>query len=570
MKILTRCPSLPALFLTALLVGCGGGGGGGGVDVASVSDPGTGSGGGIGGTGVTASGTIDGFGSIFVNGVEFETDEAEIIVDGDRVSDDALRLGMVVLVSGTINDGGVTGLADRVVFDDEVQGPVSSIEPGQDDDSLLLDILGVSVIVERTGTVFDATSFDTIAVGDILEVSGFPAASGTLRATRLEKKTGTGGAAEVELKGAVANLVGAVFTLGQYSVDFSGADLSGVPGGELSNGLVVEVHGTLEDALILASRIEREDGIAAALDAREVSVQGTITGFAGRQDFNVNGVAVNGSDATLQPADLVLGNGQVVEVDGTWDGSVLTARKIEARRGRVEIEAAVEAVGPDSVTLQLATGTVVVQLNVRTLMEDDTGRVEPLTLAQLGVGDFLEVEAVMVGSSLVATRIDRDDMDDDVVQAPVESFVAGDSVTLLGLTYSLAGARFEDQNDNPVSEAEVFAALQVGKLVKIKDEETADGIADEVEFEFEGGLDGELEFGDDEEGDSNSDSDDDSHDDSSSDDEHGEAGEADEADDVDAPDEVDEPDEVDDPDEADSPDEVDEPDQPDDASSGPG
>jgi hypothetical protein len=366
----------------------------------------------------------------------------------------------------------------------------------------------------------------------------------------------------------VANLVGAMFSLGRYSVDFSGADLSGVPGSELSNGLVVEVHGTLEDALILASRIEQEDGIAAALDAREVSVEGTITGFAGRQDFNVNGVAVNGSDATLQPADLVLGNGQIVEVDGTWDGRVLTARKIEARRGRVEIEAAVEAVGPDSVTLQLATGTVVVQLDVRTLMEDDTGRADPLTLAQVGVGDFLEVEAVMVGSSLVATRIDRDDRDDDVVQAPVESFVAGDSVTLLGLTYSLAGARFEDQDDNPVSEAEFFAALQVGKLVKLKDEETADGIADEVEFEFEGGLDGELEFGDD-----------DSHDDSSSDDEHGEADEADEADDVDAPDEsdeVDERDEVDDPDEpdevdeADDPDEVDEPDQPDDASSGPG
>ena len=129
-----------------------------------------------------------------------------------------------------------------VVFDGEVQGPIESIQAGQDGDSQLLVILGVSVIVERTGTVFDGVSFDALAVGDVLEISGFPENGGIVRATRVEKKGVAGGATEVELKGIVANLAGETFTLGQYTVDFSAADLSDIPGASLADGASVEVY----------------------------------------------------------------------------------------------------------------------------------------------------------------------------------------------------------------------------------------------------------------------------------------------------------------------------------------
>ncbi len=120
----------------------------------------------------------------------------------------------------------------------------------------------------------------------------------------------------------------------------------------------------------------------------------------------------------------------MIEAEGDWNGSVLAARTIAARRGRVEIEASVSSIGSGSVTLQLAPGTVTVQLDSRTLLEDDTDMTDNLTAADIRAGDFLEVEAVLVGNSLVATRIDRDEPDDDVVQAPVESFVARSSGSL--------------------------------------------------------------------------------------------------------------------------------------------
>ena len=105
-----------------LLFGCGGSGGT--------------AGGGIGGSGITVSavsvGSVASFGSIIVNDVEFDTTNAEVVVEGEvRGTGDAavtslLSRGMVVRVEGRL-DGERTGTAARVVFNDNVEGPVESI-----------------------------------------------------------------------------------------------------------------------------------------------------------------------------------------------------------------------------------------------------------------------------------------------------------------------------------------------------------------------------------------------------------------------------------------------------------
>ena len=506
------------LFVLLGLSACGGGGGGG---LAASSLSGGGSGGGIGGTGVTSTGTVDGLGSIFVNGVEFETDSAEVFLDGSASTEDEIRVGMVVTVTGTVNDDGVTGTATRVVFDDEVQGPIATIQTGLDGDSLLLDVLGVAVIVERTGTVFDDVNFDTLAVDDVIEVSGFFDDQLRLRATRIEKKSVfIAGSSEIELKGQVAGLTATQFSIGNYIVDYSNADLSDIAGGEIKSGMRVEVRGTVSGFSILADRVEQEDEISDGFeDDDQVSVQGTITNFTNAARFAVNGVAVDAGNASLIPADLQLANGLIVQVEGRWDGSVLQASTIQSRRGRVEIEASVTAVSvtDGSITVRLFPGTLSVQVDASTLLDDDTDHKQFLGLADIAVADFLEIEALLVSDTLVATRIDRDDPDDDILQAPVDSFTAGLDITLLGVTYSTVGAKFEGSNGGSLTGEAFFAQLQVGDLVKVKDEQPADGIADEVEFERADGLDGDDEFDDDSSSGSDSDSDDSSSDSDSSD-----------------------------------------------------
>jgi hypothetical protein len=555
------------ILLVSLIVGCGAGGGGGLIASAT-----SGSGGGIGGTGLTSSGTIDGFGSIFVNGVEFETDGAEIVIDGQQVTADELALGMVVLVAGRVNDDGVTGVASQVIFDSEVQGPITSIKPGRDGDSLLLVAAGVEVIAEQTGTVFSGLGFDSIAVGDYVQVSGFPEGPDRLRATRIAKKTpASGNVDDVEIEGVITGLTAGEFTLRGLVVDYSAADVTGLPGGAPAVGMTVQVRGVIDPVAnkILADRVTPEDTIVDQLgDAAEVSVQGAITSFASIADFRINGVRVDATDATLRPSGLMPGNDMVVEVEGNWDGTRLRARKLEARRGRVEIESTVAAVdsAAGSLTMQFEGARIVVKVDSRTMFDDNHDDAGPLTLAAIRSGEFLRIEAIQGDDALVATRVDRENIDDSFLQARIESFSAGASITLLGVTFSTRGTGFETEDDISVTSDQFYGALQSGQLVKVRDNYPPDGIADEVEIELENVLDGAREFDEDDASDRESEDDDIDSEDHPGDTD--EVEEKDELDAVDAPDEVDEVDEVDDVeardeiDDPDEPDELDEPDQP--------
>ena len=482
---------LSAIFVVvylAVLNACGAGGGGG---IASAIPTGGGSGGGgIGGTGVTSSGTIDSFGSIFVNGVEFETSDAEILLDGKPASEDDLAIGMVVVVSGTLNDDGETGTANSVAFDDELQGPIEAIVRGADGDSVVLTVLGVPVLVERNVTVFEDTSLAALTIRDLIEVSGFVDDSGQIRATRIERKSGfSPGTSEIEVKGVVSDLSSTQFSLRNVVVDFSQADLSDIPTGALSEGMAVDIRGTFSRGVITAERIKQLRRLEDQIDEdEEVGIQGAITNFANAGRFRVNGLRIDASGAELTPANLALENGVIVQVEGVWDGSVLIARELKGRRGRVKIEAHVASVDSreNTLAMQLFGGTVTVRVNANTTLDDDTDRVARFSIADIAPGNFLEIEAVQVGDFVLATNVSRDDSDDDVVQALVQRFTEGVDITVLGITWATEGADFEGQNDSTISSADFYAQLKVGDLVKIKDEETADGVADEVEFE---GLD---------------------------------------------------------------------------------
>lgn len=477
---LSQAKVIGTLLLISMLSSCSGAGSG----VASLGD---GSGGGIGGSGVTSSGTINGFGSIFVNGVEFETDTAEIVIDGESSADSALRLGMIVLVTGTLNEDGVTGTANRVEFSNEVQGPIESIVRGRDGNAALIVVLGTQIIVERTATVFDSAEFDSLAIGDLVEISGFSTSAARLVATRLERISGfVAGESEVELSGVVTRLSGTLFELNNVVVEFGSADISQLRSGNISQGLAIEVRGTFENGRVLAERIRDRIEIARDLDDEdEVTVQGSVSNFSSLAMFNIRGLMVDGSNASLEPDNITLENGSIVEVEGLWRDDILIASEIKARRGTIKVEASVTEIDAANATivLQLFGATLPIKVSARTLLDDSTDQSGPFTLRSIAVGDFLEVEAILLNGSLIAASIERDEVDDDVLQGAVESFTTDIDITIQGITYSTRGSEFEDREDNSISSATFYSQLEIGDLVKVKDENVADGIADEVEFE---------------------------------------------------------------------------------------
>ena len=102
-----------------------------------------------------------------------------------------LRIGMVVKVEGDLDVSGTTGTAATISFDDNLEGPISSITDSSTGTVKTLLVMGQTVIVENGVTTFDDTppySFAAMAVGDVIEVSGPTNADGSVQATFIEKK----------------------------------------------------------------------------------------------------------------------------------------------------------------------------------------------------------------------------------------------------------------------------------------------------------------------------------------------------------------------------------------------
>ena len=471
------------------LAACGGGGGSG----SSASN-------GIGGTGAAASvttGKVTGFGSIFVNGIEFETDNASIIVDDSAASQSNLSVGMVVKVTGTVNDDGVTGTATRVDYDAKLEGPIATTPTvNADNTEIQFTLLNTTVIIQANSTVFKNATFNGLSAGDMVDVSGFYNANGALVASYVQKKSDNfvPNSTKVEVKGTVTNFNGTdSFILSiasgvSLTINFNySTDLSELPNTTVANDLYVEVEGTMASASatsITATKIENE-----GLDDHEgdASIEGYVTNYVSLSSFSVGSIKVDASSASLEPVSLTIANGAHIEVEGSMANGVLKASKVEIRGGSIEIHASVSSVNTSTgvVTLLLGDGTLTVTVNSQTEMEDEVSKLEPFYVNHIANGDFLRIEAYQDDSSkLIASQVKRDSQDDTLLQGPVSGFDSSTrSVSILGVSFFTTGASFENSSDVSISSGDFFSQVSTKDLVKVVDRATADGTADEVEFE---------------------------------------------------------------------------------------
>lgn len=490
-----------AALLSASMTGCGGG---------SSSSPVAG----IGGTGKVSSGSITAFGSIFVNGVEYDISNATITIDEDSAakSQEDLSIGMVVTINGTADAS--TGIATSVVFDSNAKGPVSGLTTATDGLSKTFNIFGLTVRIDQT-TVFDNSdpgfTFSSIADNDVVRVSGFldNGIDGTLRATYIERigsfDSNNPGNTSAKIKGTVsgAPVGGAIpvngdsFVVNGITVTLtSTTTLDDSLGGLVTNDSFVEVQGTLTSQTTMdATRVERESTTIGDSGV-EVELEGLVAGFAtgGAGNFLVGGQTVNALNAQLEPPTLQLADGLRVEIEGSIDSNgVLIAEKIEAGGNEsIEIEAPVSAITPNgsgnngTITLDLGSGSITVITDDQTAFEDSTGAdTPPLMMSELSAMDFVEIKGYLnPAGQVVAVEVRRDAPDDIALQGPVDSFNAGNDITVLGVRFQMsAGTRYQDINDNSIPGTTFFNALQAGDIVQIKDATPGDRVADEVEQE---------------------------------------------------------------------------------------
>jgi len=483
MKTLLKLPTLMWLFALATVAGCDG------TDTSSEPSALIA---GISGNGVAiAIGPVATFGSIVVNGVHYDTTNTIFMIDGSAATEADLKVGQIVFVKGAINADLASGNADSVDADDNVTGPIDSIDLARSQ----LIVMGQLVFV-NADTSFDnnisPASLEGLAVDDIVEVSGFFTAEGATEATRIEKKpAGT----RFEVHGFVSNhdATNFIFSINDLVVDYSNASLDDFPSGQISDDDFVEAKGNnigTSDQLV-ANSVEFEGAGIDADEGDHVEVEGLITRFVSETDFDVAGIAVTtNGDTEFEgggAADLALNI--KVEVEGTLDANgILVADKVDIRRSKaVRATAVVDSVNAADNTLVML-GITFVTDNLTRFEDKSSADLRPLTINDITAGDYLEIrgaETPAGSGQILASILEREDLDSETILQGFVSNVADPTVTILGVTIETNGAVFEDVDDNTISAVEFFNQVDVNSLVKAKGTESSATTitASEVEFE---------------------------------------------------------------------------------------
>lgn len=419
-----RIPRLTALFavcigIVSLFAGCGG-------DL-SAGIQGSGRTG-----GVAAVGPITGFGSIFVDGVEYSTSGAQISVDDQTAVESQLRVGQVVTVKGTVNPDRITGMATSVSFASDLRGPVTQVNI----DAQTFVVLGQTVRV-TDATLFDdsfsTTSLSGISASTLVQVSGFLDSTGALIASRIEPANSSAG---LQVRGAVQMLdtTAHTFRINTLTVDYSGI----APSGTLANGAFVIAQGaSLNTAgALIATRVKVVTGLGASANDQG-GIEGLITSFTSNASFAVNGQQVSTNASTLvTPQGSTLGLDVRVKVHGTFDAAgVLVADKVEVRSQSLSlVRGVVETVASSAGMLRVL--GVNVTTDASTSFEDKSSQhVRLFRLADVSVGDYIEVRGIAdTSGTLSAVTVERQKPDDRVYLQGVARNVSAPTFSVLGVT----------------------------------------------------------------------------------------------------------------------------------------
>lgn len=294
----------------ATLSGCGGGGGGAG---GFTGLPGT------GGTGVFAQGSISGFGSVIVNGIKFDDTAATVLVNGVATTSADLRLGMVANVQGTRGTDLTAGVASVIETWSCAQGLVSGVQSNQ------FIVAGMTIMV-NSATVFEGlTGAAALSSGQRVAVWGLQSSAdaSSWTATRVMLVTATA----VVSTGLVA-VSGTQRTL-------HGLVLSGSAAAALTAGQSVRVQGTLVSGLgstpasLQVDSIKVFDATSTVLPQGEAEIEGLVTATISATRFMLGTIEVDASSALFTVTGAAVTVGQRLEVEGSWQGRVLKAVKVE-------------------------------------------------------------------------------------------------------------------------------------------------------------------------------------------------------------------------------------------------
>ncbi len=445
------------MSLPLWLAGCGGGGSGG-----SGAAPAT--------VGVS-SGMITGFGSMFVNGVEFETNNASVFRGDDQVNDvTELEIGMIVRVEGDLGNR----IANEVRFEEDVKGPADGAAS-----SNTFSVMGQTIITDAA-THFNNTSLVAIGAGDILEISGLRNIDDDILARFVERKNNPANVNGYSVIGSVRNLDlnNRTFLIDDLTVNYGAAGVNDLAGGNPVEGQLVEVKDENKAYLqgsfnLAATKVEPHNRLGdAGVAGAQAEIESVVTQVNSISEFEIGAIVVRTSSSTLflfGTADNIA-VGAWLEVEGVLDSNgILQATKVKFEDNDARIQANVGLNGVDVGVGSVNLLGIPVSVTSTTDMEDQRDDASPFTLSNIQDGDDLEIRGFLgANGAFVATELRRDDDDTRVeIRGPASAKdPVAETVTVLGITVNTNGStQFEGINDQVISAGQFFDGIVVGLTV---------------------------------------------------------------------------------------------------------
>ena len=356
---------------------------------------------GSGGTGL-AIGTINGFGSIIVDGSRFDDSTVAIVREdapGIETQTQA-RLGQRAEVK--FSEAGAT---TAIMVDATLVGPAVVSAPGT------FAVLGQPVVVNTDPALGPVTQFAggytgaaSVLSGDAVEVHGVVVAQGVtsiVRATRIERLAAL--PAYLKATGVASASAMGTFAIGALAVDARSAAIlpagaalvDGAPVSVLAPATTLGLAAT-GGPLVVAAQV-RIASLAA--DASRITLSGSVSSLDGsNQRFTLAGVRVSYAGATVSPTGASLAGRYVVVVGHRLIDGSLQAESVTVRDGTREPEAELHG----DITAFVSASS----FQVRGVVVDASGAVlESCPASGLANGIYVELQGALTPTGVRASEL---------------------------------------------------------------------------------------------------------------------------------------------------------------------
>jgi len=388
---------------------------------------------------VIKTGVVTGFGSVYVDGQRFTTDNTSFTINGQAgQSIEQLKVGMKISMNVQESDENDTHSVSSVLYDNDIEGAVTAI----DRNNQQLVIVG-TIVKYNDLTHFIGLTEMSLSVDDRVEVSGYFDIDGTFIATYIELDDDLVNDNSEYTSGVVGNLDDAqqTFILSDITVNYASSNTA-----IIENGQKVRVKGVLIDGVLTANEVEIIDESyyleLSNDDIARVEKEGLVTAF----DSVNNTITIDGLIYQLAADVVIEGNTNIqvqdfveIYLDPATNLVIYIETKDRHLNTDGKIKGAIEAI--DSINQTITVNGQVYTFVSTTRLEDDDDKY--FNFASLSVNDLVEVAYVKNSQSdNLIQRIEREDENEYNEEWDLESRVftvdaATQTITLNGMNVTL-------------------------------------------------------------------------------------------------------------------------------------